>query len=75
MGVTVGVVGLCFRPEFDIWSRLRQMQLSGVPDGTSPGVLNRKRVSLLGVEREQVNGACQVILSNPAQLKVISPEE
>jgi len=49
--------------------------LSSVPDGTSPGVLNRKRVSVIGVEPQQVDGSCEMIILNPSQLKVLSDDE
>lgn len=45
--------------------------LSTIPNGNSPGVLNRKRVSIFGVEPELKNETCELTIINAEQLKVI----
>ena len=46
--------------------------LSRVPGGTSPGILNRKRVSVTGTAPKQlVGGMCEIKVSNPNQLTVL----
>ena len=46
--------------------------LSQVPGGTSPGVLNRKKVSIIGVEPVQLeDGTCKISVTDPTQLTVI----
>lgn len=46
--------------------------MSSIPNGTSPGQINRKRVSLTGVNLEDVPGQnCQLMIMNPDQIKVL----
>ncbi len=46
--------------------------LSRVPGGTSPGILNRKRVSVTRAAPKQlVGGICEIKVSNPNQLEVL----
>lgn len=46
--------------------------LSSIPNGTSPGMLNHKRVSLTGVNLgASSNQACELPITEPKQLKVL----
>ena len=46
--------------------------LSGVPDGTSPGVLNGKRINIVSVQPQESNaGTCELKITNPNQLVVL----
>ncbi len=46
--------------------------LSSVPGGTSPGIINRKEVSIIGVEPKQLgDGTCELTIDNPNQLVVL----
>ena len=46
--------------------------LSSIPNGTSPGMLNHKRVNLVGVNMEASSShACDLQITEPRQLKVL----
>ena len=46
--------------------------LSSIPNGTSPGMINRKRISLTGVKLEQsLNQACEGQITDPKQMIVL----
>jgi|GEM_PF-872389 len=46
--------------------------LSGVPNGTSPGILNGKRVNIIGVQpKESKEGNCELAITNSKQLVVL----
>ncbi len=46
--------------------------LSRVPGGTSPGIINRKQVSIIGVEPKQLgDGICTLTIDNSNQLVVL----
>ncbi|MFM7424327.1 MAG: PhnD/SsuA/transferrin family substrate-binding protein [Elainella sp.] len=46
--------------------------MSSIPNGTSPGMINKKRISLIGVNLEDVPGQnCQLMITNPSQIQVL----
>lgn len=46
--------------------------LSGIPNGTSPGMINRKQVKLTGVKLDQLSdSSCELKVTEPGQLTVL----
>ena len=48
--------------------------LNKITDGSSPEIINRKQVNIIGVEPiELEDGTCQLMIENPTQLVVLQP--
>ncbi len=43
-------------------------------DGSSPEIINRKQVNIIGVEPTELeDGTCKLTIENPTQLVVLQP--
>ncbi|MCC5614342.1 hypothetical protein LC605_04465, partial [Nostoc sp. CHAB 5836] len=48
--------------------------LNKITDGSSPEIINRKQVNIIGVEPTELeDGTCELTIENPSQLVVLQP--